>query len=420
MKATLALLASLMLTAPGTVNAEVRAAALGEKMDLAWQVAWSRFFQRDVQTFMDYLSSYEPEKELAHLPTAEEVSRQYPNPCGYGTGMEDGMILAGAMLSLICDRFAVTGEESLRNRAAQVFGGMRRCAMVHGVSGFVARNVCVEDRTSIYINSSRDQYTHFVHGLWKYYHSPIADSAAKAEIRRILTAVAERMITFVTLANDFDFCRADGKRCPLGICRMWNVQAHEAARLPMIYAAAWDTTGDERYWQQWRKYVTDAVAQSTAPVETKPTYALLQMQASLELLYQLEPDKQLKNTISTTMKHVSSLAERRLATTVKNIGKKSPDEMRMLGPDWRQVKEWKNQKGYMNPQWGPYREIWYLTREAGESALIPLMADAPSITGEQKQLLREAILQTDYLRNSSCGIIFHLAAYWKARRCNML
>jgi hypothetical protein len=144
------------------------------------------------------------------------------------------------------------------------------------------------------------------------------------------------------------------------------------------------------------------------------------MQASLELLYELEPDKQLKNTISTTMKHVSSLAERRLASTVKNIGKKSSDEMRMLGPDWRQVKEWKNQKGYMNPQWGPYREIWYLTREAGESALIPLMADAPSITGEQKQLLREAILQTDYLRNSSCGIIFHLAAYWKARRCNML
>ena len=27
----------------------------------------------------------------------------------------------------------------------------------------------------------------------------------------------------------------------------------------------------------------------------------------------------------------------------------------MLGPDWRHVNEWKDQKGYPNPQWGPYR-----------------------------------------------------------------
>jgi hypothetical protein len=419
MKAIIALLSALLMTLPNALSAEVPAAALDEKMDQAWQVAWNRFFQKDVQTFMDYLGSYEKGKELSHLPTAEEVGRQYPNPCGYSTGMEDGMILGGAMLSLICDRFAVTGQESLRDSAEQVFGGMRRCATVHGVPGFIARNVCPEDRKSIYINSSRDQYTHFVHGLWKYYHSPLATQATKGEIRSILAAVADRMIAFVTPENDYDFCRADGQRCPLGICRMWNVQAHEAARLPMIYAAAWDTTGDERYRQQWRKYVAEAVAQSAAPVETKPAYALLQMQCSLELLYALEPDKDLKNTISATMSHVSSLAERRLASTLKGIAKKSPEEMRMLGPDWRQVKEWKDQKGYLNPQWGSYREIWHVTREAGESSLILLMVDAPSIAEEQKRRLREVILQTDYLHNSSCGIIYHLAAYWKARRCDV-
>lgn len=389
-------------------------------MDQAWQVTWDRFFQKDVHTFMDYLSSYEPGKELAHLPTAEEVKRQYPNPCGYSTGMEDGMILGGAMLSLLCDRYAVTKEKDLRERAAEVFSGMRLSATVHGVRGFVARNVCPEDEKSTYINSSRDQYTHFVHGLWKYYHSPLASKSAKAEIRTILAAVADRMIEFVIPENDYDFCRADGTRCPLGICRMWNVQAHEAARLPMIYAAAWDVTRDERYRTQWRKYVADAVAQSANPVETKPAYALLQMQSSLELLYELEPDKELKEAILKTMKHVSSLGEKRLMSTMRNIAKKSPEEMRMLGPDWRHVEVWKDQKGYPNPQWGPYREIWHLTREAGESALIPLMMDHPSITEAHKQGLRDAILQTDYLHNSSCGIIYHLAAYWKARRHHLL
>lgn len=414
------LFAALFFFTLSTTYAETPAPKLEDKIDEAWQVTWTRFFQKDVQTFMDYLSSYEPGKELAHLPTAAEVKRQYPNPCGYSTGMEDGMILGGAMLSLLCDRYAVTHEDSLRDRAFQVFSGMRRCATVHGVPGFVARNVCVEDRKSVYINSSRDQYTHFVHGLWKYYHSPLASESTKAEIRTILAAVADRMIKFVTPENDYDFCRADGKRGPLGICRMWNVQAHEAARLPMIYAAAWDATREERFRTEWRKYVAEAVAQSANPVESKPAYALLQMQCSLELLYELEPDKELKSAIAKTMAHVSTLGEKRLASTVKSIAKKSPEEMRMLGPDWRHVKVWKDQKGYPNPQWGPYREIWHITREAGESALIPLMVDKPSISAEEKKLLQQVILQTDYRHNSSCGIIYHLAAYWKARRYNQL
>jgi hypothetical protein len=384
--------------------------------DQAWDVVWSRFFQPDSQTFMDFLSSYEPGQELAHLPTADEVARQYPNPCGYGTGMEDGMILGGAMLSTICDRFAVTGEASLRDRAAQVFIGMRRCATVHGVTGFVARNVCPHDGTSVYLNSSRDQYTHFVHGLWTYYHSPLADEANQAHIRELLSAVAERMIEFVTPANDFDFCRADGTRCPLGICRMWNVQAHEAARLPMIYAAAWDTTRDTRYRELWRKYIGDAIEQSRSPSQHNPAYALLQMQASLELLYKLEPDETLRDQIKATMRVVANLAEPRMYHAMQSLHSKSREDLQMLGPNWREVQEWKNQADYLIPQWGRYREIWHVMREAGEAPLIMLMSDPAALTAEQSSQLRDLIMTTDYRHNSSCGIIFHLAAYWKARR----
>ncbi len=394
--------------------------ALAARMDLAGELVWTRFYLPEVETFGDYLSSYEPGREQAHLPTVDEVRRQYPNPCGYSTGMEDGAILGGAMLSLFCDQFAVTGEKSLRDDAAKVFSGLRRCATVHGVSGFVARNVCPGDGRSIYLNSSRDQVTHFVHGLWQYYKSPLSEATQREEIRIILADVAERMIDFVTPENDYDFCRADGKRCPLGICRMWEVQAHEAARLPMIYAAAWDTTGEKRYREQWRKYVTEAIRLSATPDPEKPAYALLQMQISLELLHSLESDPTLKASILDRMVHVRSLAARRFISTRDKLAKKSAEEMSMLGPDWRHVPEWKNQKGYPNPQWGPYREIWHLTREAGEAAVILFMVDPDSVTKLELNSLCDLIGEFDYEHNSSCGLIYHLAAYWKARRHDVI
>lgn len=390
-----------------------------ENIDRAWDAVWSRFYLPKVQTFGDYLSSYENGMEQAHLPTAEEVKRQYPNPCGYSTGMEDGAILGGAMLSVLCDRFEVAKDESLREKAANVFTGLKRCVTAHGVRGFVARNVCPEDATSTYINSSRDQVTHFVHGMWQYYHSPLPDEATKQQIRVILADLAERMIEFVTLENDYDFCRADGTRCPLGICRMWKVQPHEAARLPMIYAAAWNVTKNERYRAEWRKYAAEAITQSANPGENKPAYALLQMQCSLELLHELEPDSALKTQINTHMLHVHDLAAKRFTSVLGQLAKKSPEEMKMLGPDWRTVPEWKNQKGYPNPQWGPFREIWHLTREAGESALILLMVDGPTLTPEQQTSLQQLINGFDYTHNASCGLVYHLAAYWKARRCGM-
>ena len=92
----------------------------------------------------------------------------------------------------------------------------------------------------------------------------------------------------------------------------------------------------------------------------------------------------------------------------------------MLGPDWRKVPEWKNQKGYPNPQWGPFREIWHLTREAGESALILLMLDDARLTAEQQVSLKNLIRGFDYTHNASCGIVYHLAAHWKARRHHLI
>jgi hypothetical protein len=91
---------------------------------------------------------------------------------------------------MLVDQYQVTKNRSLSIRAQDVFEGLKACATAHGVPGFVARGVCAEDGRSIRITSSRDQVTHFVHGLWRYYHSPLCAEKTKAEIRALLSAVA--------------------------------------------------------------------------------------------------------------------------------------------------------------------------------------------------------------------------------------
>ena len=385
------------------------ARTLAACVDQAWEVTWKRFYLPKTHLFYDYLSSYEPGKELAHLPAAEEVKRGYPNECGYGTGMEDGMISAGVMLQLIVDRYAVTKEEALRERARDVFEGVKLCATAHGATGFLARAVCHEDLKSIYQNSSRDQYTHAVHGLWMYARSPLCDGATQAEIGTVVSAIADRMTRNVVPANDYDSLRADGSRDTRGISRMWNVMGHEAARLPMIYAAAWDVTGRPEYRELYRKYVAEAVKQSSNIDGRETTYALLQMQDSLELLDALEQDPGLKRQ----MREVMAVVSARCAERARNAGRAADKlDLTALCGDWRTTEAlaWK----------GAYRKVWYSIRESGEAALTQLMDPVTPFSDEQKELLIRAITRLDYNKVSSCGIFDLQAAYGKARRRGLI
>ena len=351
------------------------AAAIHQQVENLWRVTWKRFYLPRTNLFYDYLSSFEPGQELAHLPTAAEVQRQYPNECGYDTGMEDGMISAGVMLSLIVDRYAVTQQAELRERADDVFKGIRLCAAAHGVPGFLARAVCAEDLKSVYPNSSRDQYTHAVHGLWLYARSPLCSQTTRGEIGVILRAIADRMTANVIPENDYDSLRIDGSRDTRGISRMWHVQAHEAARLPMIYAAAWDVTGEPAYYELYRKYLKPAIEQSKAINGREPTYSYLQMQASLELLSKLERDGVLLQTMRELMTTVAEHA----AARARSAGDRAENlDLTMVCSDWR--------SGEGLSATGRYRPVWYCIRESGEAAMTQLMLETP-LSSEQHELM---------------------------------
>lgn len=204
---------------------------------------------------------------------------------GYGRGLEDSAIYNGIALVWAVD----SGDIPL---ARQMARGLLNLATAHGVKGFVARGLCLEDGKSACTLSSRDQITHFVHGLYYWAMSGSCDDAMKKEIAEAISAVADRMLQNVTPENEYNALTADGKIDSKGVLKMWEVRPHEAARLPMIYLAAARLTGDERYFEAYERYIDRALDESERISDlseeimkaTMPGYSFLQMNASLELI----------------------------------------------------------------------------------------------------------------------------------------
>ena len=203
----------------------------------------------------DYRTSLDHEHRFDHLPTPEEIARRFPNACGWASGMEDSMLNNPIALSMYLD----AGDAEM---AYRMYRGMKLCGTVSGVPGMVVRSVHPGDGKSFFPESSRDQYTHYVHGLWEYYHSPFSDATAREEIRKLLTEVADFCEKHVTPENDYTLPRADFDPVRTAVCKMWETGAHEAARLPMFYMAAYDVSKDKHYLELCLRYAADAAEQS--------------------------------------------------------------------------------------------------------------------------------------------------------------
>ncbi|MDO5581484.1 MAG: hypothetical protein Q4G69_10125 [Planctomycetia bacterium] len=274
--------------------------------------------------------------QLKNLPSAKQVIDLNPNPVGYGTGMDDNPLYGGVLLVALVELYELTGDKNIEKEAYDVYTGLKLCATAHGIPGYIARGICVEDGKSAYITSSRDQYTHFVDGLWQYYHSQLCDEKTQKEIRQLFSDLADAMKKEIVPENYYGYLRANGTPDPRGLHKMWNVYAHEAARLPMIFAAAWDTTGKQEYFDLWRKYLLPSIEESfTLKSKPKsetnawvPPYSYFQMQCSLALLYRVEKDPAMKKKIREAIQIAADMVNLKL-DWVKNKSPRDAAELLM-------------------------------------------------------------------------------------------
>lgn len=308
----------------------------------------------------------------------------------YGKGLEDCAILGGVLLSGVCDEYAVTGRAELRDVAGKLAQGLINLATVHGVRGFVARGICVEDGKSVCALSSIDQHTHAVHGLWRYWSSPLCEDRLRPEIRRVLAEIADRMTEQVVESNDWSFQQAVGKGTTRGICKMRFNHPHEGLRLTMIYAAAWAVTGEERFKTKMDEFIGEGLAKTrefTTANETElleivrrmPDYSFLQMQTSVELVREIVSGETLKAELAQVMRRPAEVAA---------------DRARRLG----------------------VADTRYLCG-CGELALAQLMTPDFAYGDDQRQTLVRAIQSQSLADKASSTRVVHLyAAWWRFRR----
>lgn len=389
----------------------------------AWRTAWERLYDSRTSLFYDYVSSYDPARRFDHLPTVEEVARQFPNACGWATGMEDSMISADVMLSAACDRFDVTGQEQLRDDAKRIFDGIRLCGTLSCSPGLVLRSVSPFDGKSHYSETSIDQITHFVHALWRFNRSPLCNEEQRAQMRHMITALCQRMQRMVVPENDYHCCRETGER---GLYdKMWNVwqktpdEVCTVGRLPSVYAVGWTLTGERHWFELYRSYVIQSVelGKKLDPQGYNHCYPLYQHQVSLEVLAGVVGED---DALLNEWKRQMAALGADVARYASDAFKYQPVDAERTNIGWRgrPLRRWMLDAGYAVAErnelvQGEFRML----RHAGEALLIKLMAQM-ELDAEDRRCLEHALGAVDYNKACTYGMLYPQAAYWRWRANN--
>ena len=272
------------------------------------QILFSRFF--DSRSGMVY--SYAVPYRDSALPAPQEVAAGIPSEPGWGSGIEDCAMNGGILLAALTD----AGEPYA---AKQIFAGLRALGTASPERGFIPRGL-LPDRKAYYVNSSVDQHTMFVYGLWRYSRSTLPGQDELQTIQELVSAVALRLEK-----NGFRILTEDG-RVAIGGDSLDVIAPGKAPRLLSLLLAAHSVTGDAH----WRDVYEEKASEKNAarlrnfcglPDAGLPPgwgfYGPEQMQAQLRILAESDWDASRRRLYRDAMKEV---AQRMLTTGFPSQG----------------------------------------------------------------------------------------------------
>lgn len=258
---------------------------------LARREIWARFVHPETLMFYDCDPGPEGQR---FLPYPHEIAAGIPNPAGWLTGMENGAISGPLLLEAICleaDHTPEAERPPLRREAARIWMGLERLATVARDPGYLPRAVAL-DGVSHYPNSSVDQYTHYVSALARYARSPLSDPGTRRRIGQILDAICARW------ERDGWVDRLEDGRGPAIYGDIGAHRPDRASRLLQCLLAAATFAPNAAHWRaQYEAMVEDNGRARLRPTPHQPgraTYVAQQNQLAWRLLFDLEPDGNLR------------------------------------------------------------------------------------------------------------------------------
>lgn len=393
---------------------------LQKKIEGLHRHIWKYFFHPEVNLIYDYIPPLSEKDRWKHLPTKEEINEGKPNLTGWTTGMEDCALNGGAYLAGMVYRYDVTKKPEHAEEARKIFQGLRLLGTVSHSKGFVARAVLPDGKT-FYPNSSVDQYTMYVFGLWTYYHSSIATEEEKKQIDSIIDNTCKRIEK-----DNFEILSSDNK--PAQYCDIGNISADRSSRVLEIFLIGFDITRQKH----WLDIYTDKLKENEyarlqeimnpAKVNKLTTYSLLQNQVSLIPLFELEGLLPVKNCYLEALRINAKIAEDDRLLVYKDYRADIHTDDYTLGL-WR-----KGEKPLPEILIDEYR----LVRIPSEALLIILLSRnkylfEPS-TGDRDELFtdylrdicHELLSTYDFKKMRGFGMIYAEIAYWLAVKQNLL
>lgn len=189
---------------------------------------------------------------IAVLESPKEIAlgrvNGQPKPMGYGAGIEDTAYHNGLLLYALCDAGEATGDPFFTEMARRAFRGLRRIAAVTPHPGFVPRGPH-PDGKSYYRDSSLDQHSLFVCGLWRYQRSSLASSEDRTQAREMIHRVVARLEknNWAILVEDNSAPSWEGGSL-LAADQKWSLL------LLVLVAAAKDATGDPHWAEVYDRF----------------------------------------------------------------------------------------------------------------------------------------------------------------------
>ena len=400
---------------------------LETKIQSGWDFVMNKLYHPKTNMIYDYLTKETALASSEDYPSPEEIEASSPNPCGWGTGMEDTTLNLGSMIDSMIARYSLTKEPEVKAQLQLLYEGLVKNGTA-AEPGFVARCICAWDGKSVYMDSSKDQYTNWVYAAHRLLHSDLIDKTQKDILKKILVDIAKKLERDLNGEYKGYFCRLDGKPGIVSDMDTEKLDAHEVLRMPMLYIAAYEASGDE-YW--YRKYCERreellSRAESTYTIKRLTdvargrwgyNYIYYQAQYSMRLLYDVETDEAYRERYLRLLK-ISAVG-------AGEFIKKAYDNRHTLQQKQEYFASWRQTvanywglfygKAYYVPNIWIDKPCFKWLRNMAEAVIIQAICPDYQIPEEEKEMFFAFIQESDFENAKNYWPVLFCDAWWLAK-----